>query len=160
MRTAIAARLRQSCSCTDRMMFRLMSSKGRWRVGMHDDAFDLNHGGDIRLPLRPTTAGVASNTAMVRVSWRLRRFSSTSEHRSAWLCCKRPPLLTQGQLIVFELNDQMRVPRRRLRRFFLTMHRIARDDMAATSSSSSSFCTAGSRLIFRRSRYAPEPKPC
>jgi hypothetical protein len=58
----------------------------------------------------PSCAG--SNTAMIRVSWRLRFFidrSDTAKRQDR--IASGLDLLTQGGLVIFELNDQIRVRR-------------------------------------------------
>lgn len=76
-----------------------------------DSALDLNDGGNIRLPLRPNDGGRCVEHGDGSRFVAIAAFFINGPNTRKWSGCVANGLhlLTQGQLIVFELNDQMRV---------------------------------------------------
>ena len=74
-----------------------------------DSALDLNDGGDIRLPLRPHDGGRCVEHGDGSRFMAIAAFFINGPNTRKWSGCVANGLylLTQGQLIVFELNDQM-----------------------------------------------------
>ena len=74
-----------------------------------DNALNLNDGGDIRLPLRPNDGGRCVEHGDGSRFVAIAAFFINGPNTRKWSGCVANGLhlLTQGQLIVFELNDQM-----------------------------------------------------
>src|ERR1039458_2579080 len=116
-----------------------------------DRALNLNDGRNIRLPFRSDDGGRCvkhgNGSGFVAIAlFPVDGLNSGTRHGRV---AGSLDFLTQGKLIVFELNDQMRVRGGRdFEGFFLQCIASHVVIWPATSSSSNSFCTAGISLDF------------
>ena len=88
-----------------------MASKGRSRAGMLDYALHLYDGGDIWLPFRAGDHGlcIKHGDGSCFVAIALFRVDGPNAGKRRGRGANGLGRLTQGRLVVLELNDQMRV---------------------------------------------------